>query len=156
MSVVCGIVGSAGSGKTALAEALVASLGDAGWRVGYVKHAHQGLDVDRPGSDTDRLASAGAAPVVGTAPGRRFLIETGFDDGDPHLALGGLESCDVVLVEGYHGAGWPKLRVTRAGKAPREAEPPILAEIASDRNGQLAPAELAIALAAVTELLGND
>jgi molybdopterin-guanine dinucleotide biosynthesis protein MobB len=154
MRVVCGIVGSAGTGKTALAQALVTRLGEAGLSVGYVKHTHQDFDLDRPGSDTARVTAAGAARVVGISPGRRFLLVSGVVD-DPRLALEGLESCEVVLVEGYHRAAWPKIRVTRVGETRREAEPPVIAEIVSERDGRLPHHAPAVAFAAIEGLLAR-
>jgi molybdopterin-guanine dinucleotide biosynthesis protein len=65
MSVVCGIVGSAGAGKTALAQALVTRLGKAGPSVGYVKHTHHDFDLDRNHrAGLPARASVTAAPMV--------------------------------------------------------------------------------------------
>jgi molybdopterin-guanine dinucleotide biosynthesis protein B len=49
---VIGLVGSSGSGKTALIANLLPLLTDAGLRISTVKHAHHGFDIDRPGKDS--------------------------------------------------------------------------------------------------------
>ena len=54
-------VGPSGAGKTRLLEGLIPRLQAQGWRVGVVKHHHAGrLALDRPGSDSHRLTTAGA------------------------------------------------------------------------------------------------
>ena len=62
------IAGWSDSGKTTLIERLIPLLTVRGLRVGVVKHTHHALEMDKPGSDTDRYRSAGASAVaVGTA-----------------------------------------------------------------------------------------
>lgn len=53
-----------GHGKTELASRLIAELARRGHRVAAVKHSHHPLPLDKPGSDTERFAQAGAAAVV--------------------------------------------------------------------------------------------
>jgi molybdopterin-guanine dinucleotide biosynthesis protein MobB len=60
------VVGLKDSGKTAVAEALIAELVGRGYRVGAVKTTrHPTLSVDPEGTDTRRFADAGAAFVIG-------------------------------------------------------------------------------------------
>lgn len=64
------------SGKTTAAEALVAGLLARGFRTGAVKSIrHTPQPLDRPGTDTWRLAQAGAAFVVGQAPRETMYLE---------------------------------------------------------------------------------
>ena len=51
---VVGFVGTSGSGKTTVIEQVVARLADTGLRVGVLKHARHGFDMDRPGKDSYR------------------------------------------------------------------------------------------------------
>ena len=69
---VFGITGWKNSGKTTLAEKLVAELCRRGWRVSTVKHAHHDFDIDKEGADSFRHRQAGASEVAvvsGTALG---------------------------------------------------------------------------------------
>ena len=58
------IVGSSGSGKTTLIERVLPFLRAYGYRVGVVKHAHEGFEIDQPGKDSHRVRRAGAAQVL--------------------------------------------------------------------------------------------
>lgn len=57
-------VGPSGVGKTTLIEQLIPKLVAAGARIGTVKHAPHGHDVDKPGSDSSRHRAAGAQAVL--------------------------------------------------------------------------------------------
>ncbi len=57
-------VGTSGVGKTTVVEALVPLLRASGLRVGTVKHAPHGHEVDRVGSDSWRHQAAGADAVL--------------------------------------------------------------------------------------------
>lgn len=57
-------VGSSGVGKTTVVEQLIPLVRAAGLRVGTVKHAPHGHDVDRVGSDSWRHRQAGADAVL--------------------------------------------------------------------------------------------
>src|SRR5690606_12422023 len=73
LPLVLGLVGASGSGKTRIAAGLARRLAAAGLRVAAVKHAAGGFDLDRAGSDSDRLFRAGAAVVVLAGPGETAL-----------------------------------------------------------------------------------
>ena len=60
---VIAVVGYADSGKTTVAAALIQILSGEGYEVAAVKHCPHGHDVDREGSDTQRMGQAGAAAV---------------------------------------------------------------------------------------------
>lgn len=140
MAPVVGIVGASGSGKTALASALVPSLRSVGVSVGYLEHAHAGFAIDRPDSDSGRLHTAGADPVVVLGPDELFTRETG--PTTIERALARLAHCDLVLAEGFHDAAWPKILVTRDGGERRDAAPPLLAEVHTNGSGQHAADDL--------------
>lgn len=57
-------VGSSGVGKTTVVESLIPLLRASGLRVGTVKHAPHGHEVDRVGSDSWRHQAAGADAVL--------------------------------------------------------------------------------------------
>ena len=60
MPPVISIVGKSESGKTTLIERLIPELKRRGYRIGIVKHAHRGFDMDRKGKDSYRHRQAGA------------------------------------------------------------------------------------------------
>lgn len=73
LPLVVGLVGASGSGKTLVAEGLARRLSAAGLMVAAVKHAAHGFDLDRPGSDSTRLAEGGAGVVVLAGPAETAL-----------------------------------------------------------------------------------
>jgi molybdopterin-guanine dinucleotide biosynthesis protein MobB len=109
-------------GKTTLASALIGLLTERGLRVAAVKRSHHPLPAERPGSDTDRFAEAGAATVAFQAPDGILLRRRS----EPALAesLGALgDGHDVVVVEGFRderiGAA---IRLDHLGTARLESE----------------------------------
>lgn len=110
---IIGVAGHSGSGKTTLIERLVTELGRRGLRLGVVKHAHKGFSMDRPGKDTDRFFVAGADPVLVSGPSEsalRFRDPVALEDADPWLCRL-FSPADLVLVEGFKGAPWPRIWV---------------------------------------------
>jgi molybdopterin-guanine dinucleotide biosynthesis adapter protein len=122
---VLGFVGSSGSGKTTLIEQLVPRFSHAGLRVGVMKHAHHGFDLDRPGKDSHRARVAGAAQVL-VASGERWALmgEFAHPAGEPnfHAMLGKFDpdQIDVILAEGFSREAYPKVEVHR----PEHGQPP--------------------------------
>lgn len=105
-------VGPSGAGKTRLLEALVPLLQAHGWRVGVVKHHHTGrLALDRPGTDSSRLAAAGAAVVL-VSTEQIALLARPTAGGSLAEAVALLaDRADLILVEGYRLATGPVVLV---------------------------------------------
>ena len=124
------IVGDSDSGKTLLAEQVVAALAAGGLRVGYVKHAPHGFEPGRPDSDSERVLAIGADPVV--VLGRDGVLQLSVASGEPvdqlSQLLTGLRG-DVVLLEGFSRSPWPKVRVSVDGRAPREVADPVVLDV---------------------------
>lgn len=133
---VIGIAGWKNSGKTTLAERLVAQLVGRGWRVSTIKRAHHDADVDHEGTDSFRHRRAGAGEVLLTT-GRRWALMhelRGEDEPTLDALLARLSPCDLVVVEGFKTGGHPKIEVrrTEAGDhAPLPASANVVA-IAAD------------------------
>lgn len=114
-----GFVGWSGAGKTTLLTAVVERLSADGVRVGVLKHAHQGFDLDRPGKDSHRARAAGATRVLVASSERWALLaesaggggESGFGALVARLAA---EPIDLIVVEGFAAERYPKIEVYRA------------------------------------------
>ncbi|WP_203298854.1 molybdopterin-guanine dinucleotide biosynthesis protein B [Marinobacter sediminum] len=112
---VIGIVGWKNSGKTTLASALIRELNARGLRVNSIKHAHHGVDVDQPGTDSYQHREAGAQEVI-LAGGQRFAIMhelRGAAEPTMDELLARLGPCDWVVVEGFKSHSHPKIEVHR-------------------------------------------
>lgn len=117
-------VGASGAGKTSLIEKVVPALIARGWRVGTVKHASHGYDMDRPKSDSARHREAGASPMLIVGPGEATLQWTLDGETLADLVGGYFDACDVVLVEGFGAAPGPKILVHRHGFEPKTLPDP--------------------------------
>jgi molybdopterin-guanine dinucleotide biosynthesis protein MobB len=137
---VIGLVGSSGSGKTTLIERLVPILRSSGRRVGVLKHARPGFDVDQPGKDSFRAREAGAAQVL-VASHRRWALMADEEEPADEPRLAQLVSrftpgaVDLVLAEGFAHEAYAKIEVYRPalGRAPKcwPADPTVVA-VATD------------------------
>lgn len=96
------VVGASGSGKTTLIERLIPRLRVGGLRVGTVKHAHHGFEMDRPGKDSWRHAQAGAEAVAAVAPTQAaWMLQTPQALGLAEVAGVMRAHVDLILVEGF-------------------------------------------------------
>jgi molybdopterin-guanine dinucleotide biosynthesis adapter protein len=115
MPPVLAIVGKSDSGKTTLLETLIPELKKRGYRIGTVKHAFHGTQMDSAGKDSWRHKRAGAETVVVAYPGGLTLIKdqenNALDDIVHYFG-----NMDIVLAEGYKHADVPKIEVFRAVK----------------------------------------
>lgn len=113
---VYGVTGWKNAGKTGLMERLVTEITGRGLTVSTIKHAHHGVDVDQPGTDSHRHRMAGASEVVLASAQRVALMQELRDAPEPSLAdlLERLSPVDLVLVEGYKREAHPKVEAFRA------------------------------------------
>jgi molybdopterin-guanine dinucleotide biosynthesis protein MobB len=97
---VLGVCGFSGSGKTTLIEAVIPRLLKRNLKIAVVKHDVHGIDVDRPGKDSDRFFQAGADVFL---QGNESLIRLHTDsEQDLFLQLTGLAAYyDLILLEGH-------------------------------------------------------
>ena len=113
MPPVISIVGKSESGKTTLIEKLIPALQRRGYRVGVVKHAHHGFNMDHQGKDSYRHRQAGANSVMIASPGRIAMIK---DAPGEHLddLLAFFEDVDLLITEGFKRDKAPKIEIFRA------------------------------------------
>ena len=111
-------VGRHNSGKTTLLLAVLPLLTANGMRVGYVKHAHAGFEIDRPEKDSYRARRTGVVQTIVTGGGQTAVIDDGGDEDDGDLdaviARYGRVDLDLLVVEGFKAAPVPKIEVARA------------------------------------------
>ena len=99
---VVGIVGRQGSGKTTLIERLIPAIRARGLRVSTIKHTHHhDIELDRPGKDSHRHRSAGAAEVIIASDSGWARIASSREPASLQTLLVELRPVDVVLVEGF-------------------------------------------------------
>lgn len=143
-----GFVGYSGSGKTTLLTQLITLLRERGYQLGVIKHAHHQFDIDHPGKDSYELRHAGASQMLVASQNRWALMtETPLQDHDPQLEelipkldCNGL---DLILVEGFKHAVYPKLEVYRdvVSHSPLYVDDPqiiaLITELPTDIDAEL-------------------
>lgn len=135
---VVAFVAKSNTGKTTLLEKVILELKKRGYRIGAIKHDAHSFDIDHPGKDSHRLASAGADTTLITSPEKLALIRK-------HAETPPLEQLietyfgdvDLVLTEGFKRSSLPKIEVHRAERSPTllcrgEEHDPTLLAVASD------------------------
>jgi molybdopterin-guanine dinucleotide biosynthesis protein B len=111
-------VGKSKSGKTTFLEKAIAELKRRGWRVATIKHhSRPGLEIDRPGKDTWRMAQAGAERVVIASPGEFALIGAVEKEKTLDELAALLPDVDIILTEGYRQSDKPKIEICRAARS---------------------------------------
>jgi molybdopterin-guanine dinucleotide biosynthesis protein B len=137
---VLGFAGWSGSGKTTLLCGVLPYLRAAGLRVSTIKHAHHGLDLDKPGKDSFRHREAGACEVLAVG-GMRWALMRETPEGPPDLTelVGRLAPVDLILVEGFKSYDFPRLEVFRPGigKPSLWPEIPGIVAVATDAGPDL-------------------
>ena len=132
-----GVAGWSNSGKTTLIEKLTKHFSDCGLRVATIKHTHHKFDIDKPGSDTTRHRTAGAAETAIVSGTRFAVIEEIETRGEPSLdeVAARLKAADIIFVEGYKSSAIPKIEVRRAAVANERilaSSDPLVIAIAAD------------------------
>ena len=138
--ILCALSGWSGSGKTTLVCAVVGYLERRyRMRVGVIKHDGHSFPADVSGSDTCRLAEAGAVRTV--LFGEDGLVVRETEKQPPSMAalikrFGA--DLDVLLLEGFKTADVDKIEVYRAsqGKTPLFTQPdryPRVVAVATDQ-----------------------
>ena len=136
MPVIISIVGNSGSGKTTLLVKLVRELKKKNYKVGTIKHAHHGFDIDKKGKDSYKHKKAGADAVMLVGPEAIAMVKDQKDSTLSDLELY-FSDMDVVLVEGFKRESNPKIEVFRSGsgEAPLHIKNNLIAFVTdSDMN----------------------
>ena len=133
---IIGFAGWSGAGKTTLIVNLIPVLRARGLSVSTLKHAHHGFDIDRPGKDSHQHREAGAQEVLIASSRRWAMLHELRDEPEPPLAelLCRLSPVDLIIIEGFKAAPYPKIEVFRSenGKPPLHPDDPYIRAIAAD------------------------
>lgn len=108
-------VGRHDSGKTTLLLAVLPLLVARGIRVGYLKHAHAGFEIDQPNKDSYRARRTGVVQTIVTGGGQTAVIDDAEDlTLDAAIARYGRDDLELWVVEGFKAEPLPKIEVARA------------------------------------------
>lgn len=151
------VVGNSNSGKTTLIEKLIPELKRRGYRIGTVKHASHGFEIDKKGKDSWRHRAAGADAVLVASPGRIALVKNSDSDSLDNITLY-FQDTDMVLVEGYKKENRHKIEVFRKGVSdkPLFIGNPELIAFVSDTDIDAGVAQFGLDdIAALTDFIEN-
>jgi len=147
---VIGIVGESGGGKTTVIVDLVRRLVEDGIRAAAVKHAAHGFDLDTAGSDSARMAAAGAAVVVMGGPDETVLRVAAPGDHPDRLVFLASAAAEqmwgaplaVVFIEGFQHPSRPVIQV--GPQKPGIAVGEVLASLPAVTSGSEETREVAL------------
>ncbi|MFD0588637.1 molybdopterin-guanine dinucleotide biosynthesis protein B [Paenibacillus sp. GCM10027627] len=106
------IVGYKNTGKTTLVCRLTEFYKEKGYRVGTIKHDGHEFHMDQPGTDTWRHQAAGADITAISSSSHTAILKKGGDTLDDLVsAMEG--AVDLILVEGFKNAPYPKIILLR-------------------------------------------
>ncbi len=113
------IVGKSNSGKTTLLEKLIINLTQKGYKVGSVKHAHDGFEMDKEGKDSWRHKKAGAASTLVISQDKIAMVK---DDKTSYLEKmqAYLADNDIILAEGFKKQNFLKIEIFRTQSVHKE------------------------------------
>ncbi|MBT6338451.1 MAG: molybdopterin-guanine dinucleotide biosynthesis protein B [Desulfobacula sp.] len=113
------IVGKSNSGKTTLLEKVIALLTDKGYKIGSVKHAHDGFEMDKEGKDSWRHRKAGAGATLVISKNKVAMVK---DDSTSYIEKMQyyLSDMDIILAEGFKKQALPKIEVFRTDSGHNE------------------------------------
>lgn len=129
------VVGRHNSGKTTFLLGLLPILVARGLRVGYVKHAHKGFELDVPGKDSYRARRTGVVQTIVSGGAQTVVID---DSGEATvhdiIARYAREDLDLIVIEGFKREPLPKIEIARAAVSGELmcGDDPLLIGVVSD------------------------
>ncbi|MCF8090835.1 MAG: molybdopterin-guanine dinucleotide biosynthesis protein B [Desulfotignum sp.] len=108
------IAGKSNAGKTTFLEKLIAELTHRGYRIGSVKHTHDGFELDNKGKDSWRHKKAGAQATLVVTDKKIALVKDDLGSDIEKMRFY-LSDMDLILAEGFKRQPLPKIEVFRAG-----------------------------------------
>jgi len=112
---ICGIVGWKNSGKTYFAQKLISYFNSKNLKVASIKHAHDGFDIDQPGTDSYLHRKAGSQEILVSSSKRWVKIVELRETQERKLSdlLDELYYPDIVIVEGFKNESHPKIEIIK-------------------------------------------
>lgn len=107
------VCGEKNTGKTTLAEKLVAALTAQGKNVAVIKHDGHEFSADVPGTDSYRHMAAGAYATAVFDHDKYMVVRREETTEERLCTL--FPEADVILLEGGKHGAWPKLQMLRKG-----------------------------------------
>lgn len=130
------VVGRHDSGKTTFLLALLPLLVARGLRVGYLKHAHAGFEIDRPDKDSGRIGRTGVVQTMITGGGRTAVIDAAGEQSIAEvIERYARDDLDLLVIEGFKREPLPKIEVARDAVAKGTLvciDDPLLLAVVSD------------------------
>ncbi|WP_028612216.1 molybdopterin-guanine dinucleotide biosynthesis protein B [Paenibacillus harenae] len=106
------IVGYKNTGKTTLVCRLTECFKQAGYKVGTIKRDAHDFQIDTPGTDTWKHQKAGADYTAITSAARTAIMKQ--HEEPLEQLISHMRDADVILIEGFKGAGYPKIIMIRS------------------------------------------
>ena len=120
-----GVIGWKNSGKTTLVERLIEEFTIRGKVVSAIKHAHHSFEIDHEKRDSYKFRSAGARRIAIVSRNRWAMVHELRQEDEPEFeeVIDHIGDCDIILIEGYKGAPFPKIEARSTSKADRALAP---------------------------------
>ncbi|WP_053374359.1 molybdopterin-guanine dinucleotide biosynthesis protein B [Paenibacillus sp. FJAT-27812] len=106
------IIGYKNTGKTTLVCRLTERFKQAGYTVGTIKRDAHHFQIDKPGTDTWKHQAAGA-DITAITSSKSTAIMKAYSESLEQL-IAQMPEADVVLVEGFKDADYPKIIMIRS------------------------------------------
>jgi molybdopterin-guanine dinucleotide biosynthesis protein B len=106
------IIGKQNAGKTTLIRTLIPELKERGHRVGTLKYNIKEFKIDHEGKDTYKYYHSGADSIALTSQDEIAIIKKVTDPpGISEIITKYLNDVNIVLVEGYRGDDYPRIKI---------------------------------------------
>ncbi len=106
------IAGKQNAGKTTLIRILIPKLKERGYRVGTLKYNIKEFKIDHEGKDTYKYYHSGADSIALTSQDKIAVIKRVTDPpGISEIIAKYLNDVNIVLVEGYRGEDYPRIKI---------------------------------------------
>ena len=117
---ICGIVGWKNSGKTFIAQKLIAYFTTQKFNVASIKHAHHNFDIDKPGTDSFLHRQSGSQQIIISSSKRWAKITELNKSKEKTLyeLIDELDKPDIVIVEGFKNEKHSKIEIINANSDP--------------------------------------
>ena len=126
------ISGVKNSGKTTLITRILPELKRLGLNVAVIKHDGHDFQADIPGTDTWKMAEAGACGTLVFSEKKYMMVKYAPSPSIKEL-IREFPEADVILLEGFKHSDFPKLELVRKGNSQKPVcDPAFLCGIVTD------------------------